>query len=84
MWKQSDKTKSCYNKLFRQIDADKSSETYFDRILARSWPSTTPTNMQLAYSVTVCQILLKDHYEKLTMSDEITKNRLNKNIVSNI
>ena len=51
---------------------------------ARTWPAAAPTNMQLAYTITVCQILLNEHYEKLTMSDEITKNRLNKNIVSKI
>ena len=83
-WKQSPKTKSCYNKLFHSIDPDNSTETYFDRILARSWPTSAPTNMQLAFTVTVCQILLREHYEKLTMSDNITNNHLNKNIVSNL
>ena len=83
-WKQSPKTKLCYRKLFKPIDVNNADETYFTRILARAWPASTPTNMQLAYTITVCQILLNEHYEKLTMSDEITKNRLNKNIVSNI
>jgi hypothetical protein len=83
-WKKSTKTKSCFKKLFKPIDANNADDTYFTRILARSWPASQPTNMQLAYTITVCQILLNDHYEKLTMSDEITKNRLNKNIVSNI
>ena len=83
-WKQSPKTKSYYNKLFYPIDPDNSTETYFDQILARSWPTSAPTNMQLAFTVTVCQILLREYYEKLTMSDNITNNHLNKNIVSNL
>lgn len=83
-WKNSEKTKNCYQKLLTPINPDNSDETYFMRILSSAWPSTLPTNMQLAYTLTVCQIMLNSHYEKLTMSDEITKNRLNKNIVSNI
>jgi hypothetical protein len=83
-WKSSEKTKNAYNKLFRPVNPDNSGETYFDRIVARAWPSTTPTYIQMAFTVTVCQILLRKHYEKLTMSDQITQNRLNKNIVSNI
>ena len=82
-WKNSAKTKLCFRKLFAPIEED-TNETYFTRILARAWPAATPTNMQLAYTITVCQIMLNAHYEKLSMSDKITKNRLNKNIVSNI
>ena len=81
-WKRSAKTKSCFNKLFRPIDPDNSEETFFDQILARSFLAAAPTNYQLAFAITVCQILLHEHYEKLNMSDDIMKNRLNKNIVS--
>jgi len=82
-WKNSDKTKQCYRKLFTPISDNNPNETYFTRILSRSWPTKLPTNMQLAYTITVCQIMLNAHYEKLTMSDEITKNRINKNLVNN-
>ena len=81
-WKRSAKTKSCFNKLFQSIDPDNSEETFFNRILVRSFQATVPTNYQLAFAVTVCQILLHEHYEKLNISDNIMKNRLNKNIVS--
>ena len=80
-WKSSRKTKLCFKKLFAPIENDPN-DTYFTRILSRAWPTAASTNMQLAYIATVCQIMLNEHYEKLTMSDEISKNRLNKNIVS--
>jgi hypothetical protein len=83
-WKSSAKTKRCYKLLHRKIDPDNSDETYFARILARAWPAKAPTNMELVFTLTVCQIVLSDHYEKLVVSDSITHNRINKNIVSNI
>jgi hypothetical protein len=82
-WKNSDKTKACYRKLFEPINDDEN-DTYIARILAKVWPGATPTNMKLAYTITVCQIMLSSHYEKLTMKEDIVKNRLRKNLVSNI
>ena len=85
VWKASAKTKACYRKLFTSINNDDvNSDTYITRILAKVWPGASPTNMRLAYTITVCQIMLSDHYEKLIMSEEIVKNRLRKNLVSNI
>ena len=83
-WKNSAKTKRCYKLLHRKIDPASSNETYFTRILSRAWPAKSPTNMELIFTLTVCQIVLSSHYEKLIVSDTITHNRINKNIVSNI
>ena len=84
-WKASAKTKACYRKLFTLINNDDiNSDTYITRILAKVQPGASPTNMRLAYMITVCQIMLSDHYEKLIISEEIVKNRLRKNLVNNI
>lgn len=84
-WKASAKTKACYRKLFTPINNDdNNNDTYISRILAKVWPGAAPTNMRLAYTITVCQIMLSDHYDKLIMSEETAKNRLKKNLVSNI
>ena len=48
------------------------------------WPGAMLTNMKLAFTITVCQIMLSSHYEKLIIKEDIVKNRLRKNLVSNI
>ena len=84
-WKASPKTKAAYNKLFEKIDPDNSEDTYIMRILDRVWPGgATPSTIRLAYTITVCQVVLSDHYENLTLKDARCSNRLRKNVVSNI
>jgi len=82
-WKASDKTKSCYKKLFTPISSDPI-DTYMARILAKLWPTTIPSDMKIAYAITVCQVTLSQHYEKFTMREDIVKDRLIKNLVSKI
>lgn len=79
-WKSSRKTKACYQKLFMSISSDPN-DTYMSRILSKVWPSKLPSNIKLAYAMAVCQIMLNDYYEKLTMSEDTVKDRLRKNLV---
>jgi hypothetical protein len=81
-WKASDKTKLCYKKLFAPISDDDPTDTYIARILAKAWPGAKmSTNMKVAYTITVCQIMLNSRYDKLMLDDNIVRNRLRKNIV---
>jgi len=82
-WKKSTKTSDAYKMLLRPISND-SDETPFDRILEKVWSTITPNNNQLAYTLTVCQIMLNHNFDKLVMDDVVTKKRLERNIVSNI
>ena len=81
-WKASPRTRQCYRKLFDQINVlDPNSETYMQKILSKIWPSDSPSNNKVAYAISVCQIILSSHYERLIMSEDIVKNRLKKNLV---
>src|SRR5438046_1780326 len=80
-WKMSAKTKDCYKKLFAPINEDNPNNTYISLILAKVWPGATPTNIKLAFTITVCQIMLSSHYKKLIIKEDIVKNRLRKNLV---
>jgi hypothetical protein len=81
-WKTSTSTKSCYKKLFEKIDPnDQNSPTHMSKILVKVWPNVEPSKIKAAYAVSVCQIMLNERYEKLTMSEDIVKKRLNKNLV---
>jgi len=82
-WKASDKTKSCYKKLFTPISSDPI-DTYMARILAKLWSTTIPLYMKMVYAITVYQVTLSQHYEKFTMREDIVKDRLIKNLVSKI
>ena len=81
-WKNSIKTKQCYKKLFKPINDATPNETYILKILGKVWPGVLPSNIKVAYAITVCEIMLSQHFEKLTMSENIVKDRLNKNLVS--
>ena len=81
-WKQSTKTKSAYRKLFTSI-SDDPDYTYMSRILAKVWPGGDPTNLQLAFGITVCQTTLSSHYKKLTINEDAVERKLIKNLVSN-
>jgi len=83
VWKKSTKTSAAYKKLLRPLD-DSTEDTYFNRILEKVWSNTTPNNNQLAYTLTVCQIMLNHNFDKLVMDDVVTKKRLERNIVNNI
>jgi hypothetical protein len=82
-WKASQKTKDFYKKLFTPINPDdNNSDLYITKIFGKVWPGASPSNLKIAFAITVCQIMLSEHYKKLTMSEDIVKNRLRKNLVS--
>ena len=81
-WKNSEKTKSCYNKLFTPFDQDNPNITYMIKILAKVWPSAQASNAKSAFAITVCQTMLSSRHEKLTMKEKVLKKKIKKNLVS--
>jgi hypothetical protein len=77
-----DKTKFCFNNLFSAINTDDLEVTYMSRILSKIFPIGDATNEKIAYAIAVCQTILNSEYEKLTISEDIIKNKIIKNIVS--
>jgi len=79
-WKAFTKMKECFQKLFIAISSDPN-DTYMFRILSKVWSDKLPTNIKMAYAIAVCQIMLNNYYEKLTMSKDTIKDRLRRNLV---
>ena len=78
-WKALSKTRLCYRKLFRSINAlEDMGETHMQKILSKLWPSEMLSNIKVAYAISICQIMLSSYYERLIMSEEIVKNQLKK------
>ena len=79
-WKASTKMKECFQKLFTAISSNPN-DMYMFRILSKVWPDKLSTNIKMAYTIAVCQIMLNDYYEKLTMSKDTVKDKLRRNLV---
>jgi hypothetical protein len=80
-WKRSDKTKLCYKRLFEKI-ADNSEDTYMSRILSKIWPSGNATHEQVAYAIAICQTVLDPICEKITISEDLVKSKIARNLVN--
>ena len=80
-WKQSDKTKAAYSKLFSPIVADDPEDTYISRILTKVFPKGVAEENLLAFGIGVAQALLSPKYEKITIEEKIMKDRIEKNVV---
>ena len=72
--KTSAKTKDCYKKLFAPINEDNPDNTYILLILAKVQFGATLTNIKLVFTITIYQIILSSHYEKLIIKEDIVKN----------
>ena len=79
-WKKSEKTRACYKKLFDKINNTK--DTYMERILEKIWPSGDASEEKIAYAIAVCQTVLNPKNKILTMSEDIIKPLIAKNLVS--
>lgn len=80
-WKKSDKTKTCYMRLFTKI-SNNSDDTYMSRILQKIWPLGDTSNEQAAYAIAVSQMILDTNYEKITISESVIKHKIARNLVS--
>jgi hypothetical protein len=80
-WKRSEKTKACFKRLFANI-SNNSEDTFMSRILEKIWPSGDSSNHQVAYAIAVCQMVLDTKYEKITISENVIKHKIARNLVS--
>ena len=80
-WKDSEKTKACYKKLFDEFEED-SDQTYMTQILEKIWPSGNTSQEKIAYAIAVCQTFLNPKNKTITMSDTVIKKLIAKNLVS--
>ena len=76
-WKRSEKTKNCFKLFFARVaNSSDKNDTYVVRILNRIWPSGETTDHKTTYTMAVYQSILSPNYEKLTISEDIVKEDL--------
>jgi hypothetical protein len=52
------------------------------RILSKVWPSEEAVDEQVAYAIAVCQTILDPKCEKITISEDLVKNKIARNLVN--
>lgn len=79
-WKQNSVVKNCHRNLFK-LNAQ--SETNMSRIIKKIWKDRkNAPKIQVAYAISVCEILLNPNNLYIQLSEDIVKPSLIKNYVS--
>ena len=56
-WKKSEKTKTSYKKLFKEVQEDPE-DTYMTRILSKLWPDDDASLENIVYAIAISQSML--------------------------
>lgn len=80
-WKESAAVKICHEKLFKKINSP-DPETYISRILQILKGRNHLSNIQIAYAISICQILLNPDNLYIQVTESVIKPILTKNLVS--
>jgi C4-type Zn-finger protein len=74
--------KRCYEKLHKRINVS-TSETHMSRIIKTIWKDKKKApKMQVAYTISVCDLLLNPNIPHIQVNEEILKPKINENLVS--
>ncbi|EXX65651.1 hypothetical protein RirG_131230 [Rhizophagus irregularis DAOM 197198w] len=80
-WKGSPAVKNCYGNLFKKIK-NPDPETYMSRILQILKGKNQLSNMQIAYAISICEIILNPKNLHIQVTESVIKPVLTKNLVS--
>jgi hypothetical protein len=82
-WKGDPAVENCYKKLFKKIK-NSNHETYMSKIVQklRKTGRNKVTTIQIAYAISVCEILLNPKNLHIQIKDDAIKQVLEKNLVS--
>lgn len=80
-WKESAAVKICHEKLFKKIN-NSDPDTFMSRILQILKGRNHLTNIQIAYAISICQILLNPENLHIQINESVIKPILTKNLVS--
>ena len=82
VWKKKPAILNSFRKLFDKIEEDEE-DTYMTRIIKNVWPKEKDIpNLQVAWAISIAEILLNPNNENIKISEEIIKPVLYKNLVS--
>jgi len=80
-WKSLPSVRTCYTNLFKPISG--TGVTYINRILSRVWRNLrNAPKIQIAFGMSICEILLDPESDNIIMTEAILKNRIEINLVS--
>lgn len=80
-WKESAAVKKCYDNLFKKIN-NLDPETYMAKILQLLKGKKILPNIQIAYAISICEILLNPRNSIIQVTESVIKPILAKNLVS--
>ncbi|RHZ87746.1 hypothetical protein Glove_30g67 [Diversispora epigaea] len=81
-WKKNPAISNSFQKLFDKVEEDKE-DTYMTRIIKNVWPKKKNIpNLQIAWVISIAEIILNPNNENIKISEEIIKPVLLKNLVS--
>jgi|SRR5581483_2001802 len=83
IWKANPIVKDCFKKLFKKIGPEEA-ETYMSRIIRNLWKGNKKSKgpkMQIAFAISICQFILDPDNSTITVSEEVIKPILDKNLV---
>ncbi|UZO16049.1 uncharacterized protein OCT59_007446 [Rhizophagus irregularis] len=78
-WKGSPAVKNCYGNLFKKIK-NPDLETYMSRILQILKGKNQLSNMQIAYAISICEIILNPKNLHIQVTESVIKPVLTKNL----
>ena len=80
-WKNHSAIKICFNKLFKKVDPP-GPETYMSKIIEHLWKGKKGPKMQIAFAISVCELLLNPDNLHVTIKEEVIMLTLIKKFVS--
>lgn len=81
-WKLTSNVRWCYDNLFSPMN-ENTTISYMARILEKIWPdSSIPSQTLLAYTVSVCQVVLDPNNKNIRITKKTIKKRFRINLVS--
>ena len=79
-WKSSPKVRECYKKLFKPI-MEEEVTTHMDIILENTWRGNRASQIQIAFAIGICEVILDPNAERIQMSESVMKNKIRRNLV---
>jgi len=80
-WKQSAPVKSCFSKLYKRVKPE-DSETHLKVIINYVFLKKEAKKIQIAFVMSICELLLDSTNNYIKLSEEVIKQRFEKNLVS--
>ena len=79
-WKQSQKTAECFENLHKCPKGEE--QSMMARILEKVWPKGDASDKQVAFAITIYQMVLNPNNESILINEMLIKSKVKKNKIS--